>query len=255
MKRREFMTLLGGAAALAARARARSRRASFPPSEFSGRLRLRPGRHGPPLSCSGCASSAGSRAAMSQSSIAGRKAARALGRDRSRAGPAQGRCHRHGGHRGACAQASNIRHPDRVRDRARPGRRGSGHKPRAAGRQRHRPVDPGRRNSRQAARPAARSVPGVRKLAVLTEVFDPAAMLERAEAKRRPVSSGWRSSRSTSTAPTRISRPPWRPSRAAPMRSMSAPVGSSPQPGSDLRAGARHALARDQRLEISKPAA
>ena len=45
--------------------RARNRRASCRPSGFWARIRLRPRANGPPLLCSGCASSAGSRAAPS----------------------------------------------------------------------------------------------------------------------------------------------------------------------------------------------
>ena len=116
--------------------------------------------NGSPLSCSDCANSAGSRVARSRSSIAGRRdATSASPRSRpsssgsrsmslSRAGPAvpsrQSRRHR--------SSRSCLRRPG-------PGRHRPGRELGAAGRQRHRPVDPADRSCRQAARTLARGCP------------------------------------------------------------------------------------------------
>ena len=125
--------------------------------EHARRLRA----NGSPLLCSGCASSAGSRAAPSRSSIAW----------------AEGRSERfaeiaaefvrlkvdvivtYGNPSGRRGKAGDIGHPDRVRGGGGPGR----HRPRresgATGRQRHRPVEPGDRSCWQATRTFARGCP------------------------------------------------------------------------------------------------
>ena len=64
----------------------------------------------------------GTRAAPSQSSIAGRRDERALRRDRSRVRPAQGRRHRLVGNRQSSHEAGDIGHPDRFCGGGRPGR-------------------------------------------------------------------------------------------------------------------------------------
>ena len=72
MKRREFITLLGGAAGMAARgARAAGGRSCRPSGSWARDASA--GVHGRLLLCSDCVNSAGSRVAPSRSSIAGRR--------------------------------------------------------------------------------------------------------------------------------------------------------------------------------------
>ena len=159
VRRREFITLLGGAARRGRSRRARSSRRSCRPSGSWGRARLRPGANGPPLLCSGCANSVGSRVAPSRSSIAGRRdATSATPRSRpsssgsrsmslSRRDPQSSRQSR----RHRSSRSSSRRRGTRS---ARPGRESG-----ATGRQRHRPVDPADRSCRQATRTLARGCP------------------------------------------------------------------------------------------------
>ena len=74
MKRREFITLLGGRRRRGRWRRGRSSRSCRPSVSWAG-PRLRARASGPPLLCSACANSAGSRDAPSRSNIAGRRAA------------------------------------------------------------------------------------------------------------------------------------------------------------------------------------
>ena len=163
MRRRELITLLGGGGyRMAACGVTRSRRESFRPSGSWAQARLRPGASGPPLLCSGCANSAGSRGEPLRSSIAGRRgAASAMPRSR----PSSSRLKVDvivtvASRQSSRRKTGDIGHPDRLRGR-RWTRLATGlvAVTGATGRKRHRPVDSVHRTCRQATRTFARGAP------------------------------------------------------------------------------------------------
>ena len=181
--RREFITLLGGAAARGRSPRARSSRRSCRPSGSWARPRLRPRANGSPLSCSGCANSAGSRAAPSQSSIAGRRDAasasprsrpsssgsRSMSLSRREPQPSSRQSRRHRSSRSCSRSAGDPVGTGLVASLARPGGNVTG-------------------LSIQATDLAGKRlellrevVPGLRRLAIMANAGNPAAVLEMGE--------------------------------------------------------------------------
>ena len=103
-------------------------------------------------------------------------------RNRSRIRSAQGGCHCHVGNPASPrGKASDIGHSDRVRGGVGPGRHRLGCESGATGRQRHRPVDPDTDTAGKKLELLHEAVPGLRRLAIMANVGNPASVLEMGE--------------------------------------------------------------------------
>ena len=249
MRRREFITLLGGAAAawpLAARAQQPGK---LPTIGFLG---ADTPSIAEPMDRRFCAATARTRLdrgshRRDRVSLGG-GTQRALRRDRGRVRPAQGRCHCHGGNRTVLAakQATSVIPivfavagdpvgTGLVASLARPGGNVTGLS--------LQPTDlAGKRLEL-----LREVVPGLRRLAILANVGNPAAVLEMGEVQAAARTLGLEVATSKS-GERRISRPPSRRSRAARRHFMSCRPAREHQPGSHQHLGAGRATADDARL-------
>ena len=229
MRRREFITLLGGAAARGRSRRARSSRGSCRPSGSWART---PAAGSQLLAAfvSDCANLAGSRGATSRSSIAGRRDAPSARRDRGRVRPAQGRYHRHVLAPHAVLAAKQATRSSRSSLRGgRSGRHRHGRKSGATGRQCHWAVTRSTDLAGKRLELLREVMPGLRRLAILAMRQSP-IVLEIGEVQAAARNSP-RSRHVLKSGEARISRPRSRRSRAAPTRFMSSPTRSSTATG------------------------